>query len=92
MRPRKSNPSKQNLAERRWYERNKSFKKKRANSRNKARRKVAATVGKSKIKGKEIDHKDGNPMNNSRKNLRVAPKSHGRKKYSRKGGTYSRYK
>jgi hypothetical protein len=91
MRPKKQNPTAQNLAERRWYERNKEYKRKRANSRNKARRKVASTVGASKIHNKEIDHKDGNPMNNSKKNLRVAPKSHGRKRYSRKGGTYKRY-
>lgn len=91
-RPRKTNPSKQNLAERKWYLKNTPFKRERANSRNKARRKVAAKVGASKLKGKEIDHKNGNAKDNSMGNLRVAPKSHGRRKYSRKGGTYGRYK
>ena len=31
-----------------------------------------------KIRGKDIDHKDKNPMNNSRKNLRVRSKSYNR--------------
>jgi len=26
-------------------------------------------------KGMDVDHKDGNPLNNSRKNLKVKPKS-----------------
>lgn len=46
-------------------------------SRAKARRKVAKKVGKSKIKGKEIHHKDGNPKNNSSKNLKIVKKHHG---------------
>lgn len=91
-RQRKAKPSKQNLAERKWYEKNKTFKKERANSRNKARRKMVAKHGESKLKGKEIDHKNGNAKDNSMGNLRIAPKSHGRKRYSRKGGTYGRYK
>ena len=37
-------------------------------SRNKARRKLAK-AGYS-LKGKDVDHKDGNPLNNGRKNLR----------------------
>jgi hypothetical protein len=41
-------------------------------------RKMAKSVGKSKIKGKDIDHKDGNPLNNSRSNLRVRSKSKNR--------------
>jgi len=36
-----------------------------------ARRKMAKRLGKNKIKGKDIDHKDGNAMNNSDSNLRV---------------------
>ncbi len=38
-------------------------------SRNKARRKLA-NAGYS-LKGKDVDHKDGNPRNNSRSNLRI---------------------
>ena len=41
--------------------------KKRRASRNKANR----LVGKN---GMDVDHKDGNPLNNSRKNLKVKPK------------------
>lgn len=47
---------------------------KRRSSRNKARRKL-------KVEGKgggDVDHKDGNPMNNSRKNLKVKPASRNR--------------
>ena len=45
--------------------------KKRTAARNKANR----LVGK---KGMDVDHKDGTPMNNSRKNLTVKPKSSNR--------------
>lgn len=60
-------------------------KKKRAN-RNKARRKLAnAGVN---VKGKDVDHKNGNTSDNSRKNLRaIAPsknRSVSRKKKARK--------
>ena len=43
---------------------------KRRTARNKARKKVATKVGKSAIAGKDIDHKDRNPLNNSARNLR----------------------
>ena len=49
-------------------------------SRNKARRKVAADLGNAKISGKDIDHKDGNPRNNSRSNLHPMSKSANRSK------------
>lgn len=38
-------------------------------SRNKARRKVAATG--AKVRGREVDHKNKNPNDNRRSNLRV---------------------
>ena len=50
---------------------------KRRSSRNLARRLMKKKLG-IKIKGKDIDHKDKNPMNNSRKNLRVRSKSYNR--------------
>lgn len=43
-------------------------------SRNKARRAVAKAKGKSAVKGKDVDHKDGNPQNNSLANLRLQSK------------------
>ena len=46
----------------------------RRSSRNKARRKVVKARGKSSVNGKDVDHKDRNPMNNSLKNLRVTYK------------------
>ena len=55
----------------------KSKQRKRRSSRNLARRLMKAKLG-IKIRGKDIDHKDKNPMNNSRKNLRVRSKSYNR--------------
>jgi len=52
--------------------------KKRRAARNKARRKAARLYGKKAIKGKDIDHKDGNPKNNSKGNLRVMSKKKNR--------------
>ena len=40
-------------------------------SRNKARRAVVKKRGKAAVKGKDVHHKDGNPKNNSGKNLSV---------------------
>lgn len=51
---------------------------KKRSSRNKARRKMVKSVGKRTLRGKDIDHKDGNPLNNSRSNLRVRSKSKNR--------------
>ena len=48
-------------------------------SRNAARAKVEKKVGKLPT-GKEVDHKDGNPRNNSAKNLKVMDKVKNRKK------------
>lgn len=36
-----------------------------------ARRLVEKRFGKNRIKGKDVDHKDGNPRNNSLSNLRL---------------------
>ena len=58
--------------------------KKRRAARNKARN-IMEKAGKvSKGDGKEVDHKDRNPTNNSKKNLSVKSKSNNRS-YSRKG-------
>lgn len=52
------------------YHKSERMKKERA-KRNKARRQAEKEGRVKKGDGKEIDHKDGNPNNNSRKNLRV---------------------
>jgi hypothetical protein len=49
-------------------------------SRNKARRKMEKNHGKAAVKGKEVDHKDGNPKNNGKKNLQLMSRSANRKK------------
>jgi hypothetical protein len=49
-------------------------------SRNKARRKMEKNHGKQAVKGKEVDHKDGNPKNNGKKNLQLMSRSANRKK------------
>ena len=45
--------------------------------RRRARRLLQKKLG-IKLKGKDVDHKDKNPRNNSRKNLRVQSKSKNR--------------
>ena len=47
-------------------------------SRNLARRLMKKKLGVKAVKGKDIDHKDKNPRNNSRSNLRVRTKSRNR--------------
>ena len=47
-------------------------------SRNKARRKLVADG--VNVKGKDVDHKDGNPKNNTRANLQPLSKSANRSK------------
>ena len=47
-------------------------------SRNLARRLMKKKLGAKAVKGKDIDHKDKNPRNNSRCNLRVRTKSSNR--------------
>lgn len=48
--------------------------------RNKARRKMEKAGKVRKGDGMDVDHKDGNPRNNSVSNLRVTTKSHNRSK------------
>jgi hypothetical protein len=50
-------------------------------SRNKARRRLMALGAVSKGDGKDIDHRDKNPRNNSRSNLRITSKKLNRGKY-----------
>ena len=50
----------------------------RRSSRNKARRLAVKTYGKSAVQGKDVDHRDRNPHNNSRSNLRIQSKSRNR--------------
>lgn len=52
--------------------------KRRRAARNKARRKMAKEGRVRKGDGKDVDHKDRNPHNNSRSNLRVQSKSKNR--------------
>jgi hypothetical protein len=47
-------------------------------SRNLARILMRRKLGVKAVRGKDIDHKDKNPLNNSRKNLRVRSKSYNR--------------
>lgn len=46
-------------------------------SRNKARAEMEKKIGKSKLRGVEIHHKDSNPRNNRPGNLKLAKKGHG---------------
>jgi len=52
--------------------------KKRRAGRNKARGLAIKKYGKARLKGKDVDHKDRNPMNNSRGNLRIQSKKRNR--------------
>jgi len=56
--------------------------KKRRAQRNKSRAIAKKTLGVSAVRGKDVDHKDRNPANTSRKNLRVQTrrKNRGRNK------------
>ena len=64
------------------YHSKKKQKKRRA-ARNKGRAKAIKSGTARKGDGKDVDHKDRNPKNNSRKNTRVVSKSKNRS-YSRK--------
>jgi len=52
----------------------KPVQKKRRAGRNAARRLMIKKVGKSTLVGKDVDHKDRNPNNNTRANLRIQSK------------------
>jgi hypothetical protein len=52
--------------------------KKRRAGRNAARALMAKKVGLKKIKGKDVDHKDRNPKNNAKSNLRLQSKKQNR--------------
>jgi hypothetical protein len=56
--------------------------KKRRAGRNKGRRLAIRRYGKAKLNGKDVDHKDRNPMNNSGTNLRIQSKSKNRSRNS----------
>lgn len=60
---------------------------KRRTARNTARRRMIAAGRAKKGDGKDVDHKDGNPRNNSKSNLRIQSKSTNRSiKRNSKGG------
>ena len=61
------------------YHKSKRMKVERA-ARNKNRKKAESKGKVRKGDGRHIDHKDGNPKNNSRKNLRVVSARRNRKK------------
>lgn len=48
---------------------------KRRAARNKARKLMERVHGKKKLRGKDVDHKDFNPENSSRSNLRIMSRS-----------------
>jgi len=52
--------------------------KKRRAGRNAARRLMIKKVGRKNLEGKDVDHKDRNPNNNTRANLRIQSKRRNR--------------
>ena len=50
-------------------------------SRKRARRMLEASGSAKRFDGRDVDHKDGNPKNNSRKNLRMRSPSSNRARY-----------
>jgi len=68
----------------RKYHGTEKYKKERA-KRVTARRKMVRKHGKKKLQGKDIDHKNGNAMDNSPSNLRVMDRSKNRSRNNNKG-------
>lgn len=62
------------------YQKRPEIRKAKAN-RNKARYLMIKKHGKAALKGKDIDHKDGNPQNNRRSNLQIMSASKNRAKH-----------
>ena len=65
------------------YQASEEQKKNRA-SRNSARAKVTKARGKAAVKGKDVNHKNGNPRSNSLKNLNVETKKKNRGRKTKK--------
>lgn len=53
-------------------------------SRNKARRKMEEMHGADAMKGKDVDHSNGNPLDNSKKNLKLESPSTNRARKTKK--------
>ena len=53
-------------------------------SRKRARRKMEKRFGKAALKGKEVDHKNLNPRNNSFNNLSISSRTANRRKQPRR--------
>jgi len=62
------------------YQAETPLRRKQRSSRNKARRKMSALGRVSRGDGKDVDHRDGNPLNNGSGNLSVMSKSRNRSK------------
>jgi len=73
-------PDRDYKKEYREYHGTSEYKKDRAH-RNKARRQLTREGKVRKGDGKDIDHKNGNPRDNRRANLRIVPKSVNRAKH-----------
>lgn len=58
-----------------------SYQKKIRAARNRNRRLAIKKYGKASLKGKDIDHKDGNPLHNSKRNLHIMSASKNRAKH-----------
>lgn len=50
-------------------------------ARHRARRLLIKEKGYAAVKGKDVDHKNGNPLDNSRKNLHITSKHYNRAKH-----------
>lgn len=50
-------------------------------SRHRARRLMIKLHGKAALKGKDVDHKNGNPLSNKRTNLQILSKHENRAKH-----------